>query len=402
MVRSLDLAVVSLLLALSVAIAALISIAIEVPSLEGLEDLFDKPILGNATSLPSKILDIYKRQHSDSALREECRNGCKERKFIVGYYSCPFQAGNRLHHFTNAFIWAIVTNRTLLWKYYDRGTCLVLGSKHDPRICAHANTEQDCSKVLIRSDWIPSHDDWSLKLNLGQPTRLPYSKNENLSESWYESSIDSLNDLLIDIGQQVGRDANAVGNKRGREQLLQKTRAREVTRAAFSRGQTYLYGLLLNEAFRFQDSVRPSLGALRLIRKTATVALHSRHCSPRDEGEYVEREQQCLVKVLANISRPCTVILLSDRIKTLSVLSEIVTSLNCTPMLANHDPGSSFRREHGPFAGVGFFQDLALASNARHGFIGHRARSSSNLLEEMIVFQRSLDSSLAPLVECYF
>lgn len=363
--------------------------------------------------LPSQILAIYKQQHSHEALLDACSSGCTDRQFLVGYYSCPLQAGNRIHHFINAFVWAVVTNRTLLWKYYDRTTCLALGANHDPSICASANTEPECARVLTRSQWIASYEEWTSTLQLGNATLVPYTKTklnlqwrlrENRTDSSTdERTIDRIADRLIDIGQLLGRDADAIGNAHGRQQLLQTTESAMVADALFSKGQRYLYGLLLEEAFSFHDSVRPSLDTMHAIQATSTIALHSRHTSRLDEGDNVSPEQHCLEQVLANMSRPCTVILLSDRPKTLDLLAQVVTNLQCTPMFANHDAGRSFRVDHGPYSGVGFFQDLALASNAVHGFIGHKKRSSSMLLEEWIVYRRSLqqDISSTPLVECY-
>jgi hypothetical protein len=363
--------------------------------------------------LPSQILAIYKQQHSHEALLEACSSGCPNQKFIVGYYSCPLQAGNRIHHFINAFVWAVVTNRTLLWKYYDRTTCLAQGTNHDLSICASSNTEPECAQVLTRSQWIASSEEWTSTLQLGNATLVPYTKTkinlqwrlrENRTDSLPDQrTIDLIADRLIDIGQLLGRDADAIGNAHGRQQLLQTTESVMVADGLFSKGQRYLYGLLLDEAFSFHDSVLPSLDTLHAIQATSTIALHSRHTSRLDEGDDVSTEKHCLEQVLANISRPCTVILLSDRPKTLDLLSEVVTNLQCIPTFANHKTGTSFRKDHGPYSGVGFFQDLSLASNAVHGFIGHKKRSSSMLLEEWIVYRRSLQKNISstPLVECY-
>ena len=362
---------------------------------------------------PVHILTTYKSQHSEEALRVACLSGgCNDRTFLVGYYSCPLQAGNRLHHFTNAFVWALVTNRTLLWKYYDTATCLAQGSNHDLAICASANKEQDCARVLIRSSWIPSYDSWAHKLNLGQATLVPYAKtkihlkgrlklHQNETDKNNGLSIDIITDKVIDTGQLLGRDADVIASMHGREQLLQTAQARTLAERLFSKGHRYLYGMLLDEAFQFHDSIQPSLQTLEAMKSTATIALHSRHTSQLDKGENITREQKCLQQVLANFSRPCAVILLSDRQRTLELLNDFVTSLNCTPMFANHDDGISFRVDHGPYSGAGFFQDLALASSAVHAFIGHRQRSSSMLLEEMIVYKRSRYVNLSPLVECY-
>ena len=54
---------------------------------------------------------------------ESC-NSIKQRKFIVGVYSCPQEAGNRLHRFMNALLWSILTNRTLLYRYHTYDSCV--------------------------------------------------------------------------------------------------------------------------------------------------------------------------------------------------------------------------------------------------------------------------------------
>jgi hypothetical protein len=65
-------------------------------------------------------------------------------------------------------IFAVITNRTLLWKYHDRSTCERVGEGHASKICIVANTPQDCSLVLHRHEWIPSFDEWNAtKLLLG-------------------------------------------------------------------------------------------------------------------------------------------------------------------------------------------------------------------------------------------
>ena len=82
---------------------------------------------------------------------------------------------------------------------------------------------------------------------------------------------------------------------------------------------------------------------------------------------------------------------MSDRDCTISRLSEQLTTLNITFLVPAHDKGDSFNVEHGPFAGVGFFQDWALASShARSGFIGTK-RSSSDLVVELIEFNRKIE-----------
>ena len=72
--------------------------------------------------------------------------------------------------------------------------------------------------------------------------------------------------------------------------------------------------------------------------------------------------------------------------------SVIVASKNL-PSSSNSTPNLAFStiREHGPFAGLGFFQDLEVASHARNAFIGHEKRSSSRLLLELIEYDRCIE-----------
>lgn len=61
---------------------------------------FREPISKAETELnlprPLKIMEQYKALHSVDALTKHPHN----RKFAVIFYTCPVQAGNRLHHFT--------------------------------------------------------------------------------------------------------------------------------------------------------------------------------------------------------------------------------------------------------------------------------------------------------------
>jgi len=47
--------------------------------------------------LPLQVIERYKEWHSEESLRRSPR----DRQFLVGYYSCPTSAGNRIHEFMN-------------------------------------------------------------------------------------------------------------------------------------------------------------------------------------------------------------------------------------------------------------------------------------------------------------
>lgn len=110
-------------------------------------------------------------------------------------------------------------------------------------------------------------------------------------------------------------------------------------------------------------------------------------------------ERLCILKLMANSSKPCLVYLMSDRELALEKLNTtIYNETHChTQTVKNRTKGVSFRGEHGPYSGIGYWQDLAMASQARHGLIAfHRVyrqlvRTSTALVRERIEFRRILE-----------
>ena len=131
-----------------------------------------------------------------------------------------------------------------------------------------------------------------------------------------------------------------------------------------------------------------------ILRNEATIAIHSRHSSTKDDGSVVEREVKCLQKMLLQVRRPCRVFVMSDRPKALEGIYKATTEMGCNVTIANHKKygrETSFSVEHGPFAGGGFFLDMALASQARNGLVGMR-RSSTMFLAELMAFGKLNDT----------
>ena len=52
---------------------------------------------------------------------------------------------------------------------------------------------------------------------------------------------------------------------------------------------------------------------------------------------------------------------------------------------------ASWLKEHGPFAGGAYFEDIKFVSQARDGFIS-ASRSSSLLVQELIEFDRQMEA----------
>lgn len=328
------------------------------------------------------------------------------RRFAIAYYSCPYQAGNRLHHFMNAVVWSMVTNRTLLWKYYDRDTCRKVGRKYDPSICLKTGEKQMCDTVLPLREWIPSYDKWAPLLGLSAPTRVSYwsthmprngTVRSKAATTWKEgdekwAGIDLSREDVLDFGQLLGNDAVVLEPKRNREYLLQSSYAQITAESLLSAQHNFLYGLLFERLFSFNYTLAPAMHSPLpdQTHPVISIAVHSRHSKNTDDGSNVEREVACLKKVLPGSSRPCIVYIISDRPASLKRIKDATQEMNCTPVLPHHNEDKSFRKEHGPYAGVGFFQDLVVASQARHGLVG-APRSSTMLLEERITYQRKVE-----------
>jgi hypothetical protein len=100
-----------------------------------------------------------------------------------------------------------------------------------------------------------------------------------------------------------------------------------------------------------------------------------------DDGPSLLHEIQCLQSVLPTIDRPCSVLLLSDRLSTLNGVETWLTSRNCSAIMLTNEPVSE----------RAFFQRIFLASKARSGFIGNPI-ALSNLLLEWIEYGRRIET----------
>lgn len=355
-----------------------------------------------------RLWQNYKFQHSKKRLQEEWdyhkrTNTTTNRTFAIGFYSCPLQAGNRLHHFFNTVIWAVVTNRTILWKYYDKETCQIFGRQYNPNICKAANTEKDCRKILERAPWIPSFDQWWSRFDLKRPElmslwsfheKLPKHKRWNDGDEKYQGLADTTKSQTVAIAQMLGQDFKDMKSKRKRNKVLLTEQARKRAKSLLSNGVDFLYGLVFRETLAFRKDVFPAFEVqVQTHSAPVTFALHSRHSKTSDDGSNVKREIECLEEVLKNHSNDesCLVYLLSDRPATLAALTDYLLGRNdsCQGVVTSHTVGKSFTDEHGPFAGIGYFEDLHLASQARHGFVGH-SRSSSDLVRELMEYDRQM------------
>ena len=79
----------------------------------------------------SALLAAYAASHSATTTTSS---------YVVGTYGCPVQLGNRMHEFLNAVALAVVTNRTLVWKYTDQP--------------GYPTGVGDCERLVHRRPWI--------------------------------------------------------------------------------------------------------------------------------------------------------------------------------------------------------------------------------------------------------
>jgi hypothetical protein len=360
---------------------------------------------------PLQVMDQYKKWHSNEALQRDPN----DRRYALGFYSCPFQAGNRFFHFMNALQWAIVTNRTLLWKYWDQETCTRYdgGSYSHKRVCTNANSLTDCDQILRRADWIPSYDDWSDTLALDpiefpwEATHLnePYSRNKRPADPLKQGvDLEDRYPQKVAVFRQYRDIQTDWANKQGAEKLLKTEFGRQTAKALTSWGVHFMYGMLYRESFELLERFRTQPQMLQKGPDTFSMAIHSRHPKQSNNGCDITNELRCVHELIDNISpkknRWATI--MSDRTCTIQNLKIWLQERNFTVELPLHDAGASYLVEHGPFAGVGYFQDIEYASEAYSGFAGTTnsprikncttMRSSSDLALSLMEYKRRMDA----------
>jgi hypothetical protein len=353
---------------------------------------------------PNLALHEYQSFHSASVLLNE--TNFDDRNFAIVHWWCPDRAGNVLHNFFNNLIWAMVTNRTVLWVYDE----------------ANEFSHERCSRSLRIADWIPSYQAFrrSLPFTLDDAVPIPIDV-----DRW---SYDNGHRVVIfpQIPDVMPSQANITRNQWHDHPMLRErhdyrnyikllsNHQQLVAGMLYYQKVDYLLGMLFRACFTLPDYPDPALiGPKRTAfdedviddASAFSIALHSRHPVIGDDGSFVQEEMDCLLELVELNRRnrnytadpPCDVYLISDRPRTLKLLSDHVKSLGCRPMIASHNQssggGSSMgRTEHGPFAGHGFLEDLSFASRARTAVVGDVCRSSFSLLVELVTYDRFIEA----------
>lgn len=381
-------------------------------------------IVRDEIPIPVQVMEQYKQWHSIDALK---RNpDLEHRKFAIGFYSCPFQAGNRLHNFFNSkwamnqqnfavfpfnpshnnvagMLWAVLTNRTLLWHYVeDRDSCRRWIDRTS--FCKSLNQIDHCDEILSRAEWIPSYNEWSEKLGLEEPVYIPPRATHPGSEARDRLEWEDGDEALLGVDDRLKypQQVSIFGiteykiywlkRPRMRSSVLHSDHGKETARLLYLHGVDFLYGMIHRYTFDFAKNVKEGLISRQVPQtKDFSIALHSRHRESRDDGCDIQPEIDCLTKVVSNETKqPIQVFIMADRPCTILKLTEYLEALNMTARISVHEEGESFKDEHGPFAGIGYFQDLAFVSQARSSFIG-TPFTSSDLLLELIEFNRMME-----------
>jgi hypothetical protein len=379
--------------------------------------------------LPLKVLFEYQKQHSDTVLWQEYNkstttttnvqssnssNG-NSRKFAVAYYWCPHRAGNILHYFFNSVVWSIIHNRTVLWKFH--------------RLHNESNTHEECEAVLKRAKWIPSFDEWKERLELPSPVPVSNLANRSKEDLIHPIALfPQFPDGIFPTDEQKNLTRHGwADHPMKRPDSIEYINSlpsfmQETTDALYTHGQEFLYGMLYSKLFTLQLSPtekvlhrssfivnkneKTSTNDTDIYIKSLSIALHSRHTIAEDDGSYIRDEIKCLSKLLPTPTQqktqhiPCSLYLMSDRERTIEQLTHWMIERNnvegtgpdCNIITANHHTGnlSQVRKEHGPWSGAGFFQDLHIVGDAEHILIGDIHRSSTRLLLEVMEYRRRL------------
>jgi hypothetical protein len=368
---------------------------------------------------PQTVFLDYMRRHSADALRDDTPEEFYDRKFVIAYYSCPHQLGNRLFHFMNNVLWAIVTDRTVLYKYLDKDTCEHLKVAQpmlylDDTICQAANTVADCDAVLERTPWLPSYDEfadlaWEIhRVDFWQThvfrTNARWIKGRYLfdeSKHTNMAQVDRIDAKLVEFSALTNVETTDLTSYYTRQGLLATPRARTTAQQLCQMGQRFVYGMFFTEMFRLRNQEAnlvkdyyPKQQRANDSSNVFSIALHSRHKQVRQTGEYIQNEKDCLNVVLGNrlANQPCQVCAMSDRPMTLEKLKVwLEQEHNCSLIHVNHSISTtSFSEEHGPNAGASFARELDVCHRyGSHAVVTTSGASSSALLEALVDYNNN-------------
>jgi len=359
--------------------------------------------------LPMQVMNEYIAQHNAHAVRLHPEN----RTYFRVEFGCPRQAGVQAANFMNAFLLAVASNRTLLFEYRGLRKWIRNGE----------NTQAICEKAFDIADWMPvlnrvfpGHGavrDGATKPVPGVPpakyvgnaTILSYTKSWGFAD--YRGEWHGVMNLLnpkasAHFTESMGLSVPLKDDKRIQD--------------LYSEGPLFLYGMLFMRGFSFtkevMDSIQKDLPPQADDPNVFSIGLHSRHSVTADNGSDVRSEISCIKRVLASPeaqNKTCLLYIMSDREATITNLTNS-TQHSCTVAAVTRPKvhttaAATGPAEHGPFAGLGYFQDAALVMHAQSAMLG-RSRSSTNFVVTMMEYRRKMQAwrdgqkSPPPMLRC--
>jgi len=384
--------------------------------------------------LPEQVLERYIQLHGVDALQRNPSG----RKYAIAYYNCPHRAGNAVHSFLNALIWCIVTNRTVLWRY-DAVTAKNNVTDCDPVLHRYPwmASYDEWSTKLSLPDWsyVKMNTYWNKwhakRYGKGQYRQLyKVYTNQQQRESLQQPIVavfprfrDWPDPADVNVSRVHWYDdpvSLTIGlpfYKRWwyqRGPHLESPLTVNTMKLLYTHGRDFLYGMLFRYCFRIEvapkelpQSQLPSSAAViakdgdassSASSAAITIGLHSRHAYMHLDGSDVQQEIQCLAQLIPPKRRDdkqeCFVYLMSDRQLTLDRIGSWLQKersycRNVTVSGKKGDRNWGFLPEMGDFAGAAFMSDLALVSeHARTGFVGQPMRSSTQLVMDLMTYNR--------------
>ena len=235
-----------------------------------------------------------KVQQDNTTQTHSFKDSCKalaERKYIVGVYSCPLEAGNRLHRFMNALLWAVLTNRTFLYRYHDYGTCIEYdegGDMCSTRFEAHPS---DCDNVLHITPWVASYDIWNERLQLNPVVRAQIhmkGQGQVVDQNTLPYDEPTLSKVIRTGWQFKPNPSNILLAKEGVSPHLSLQTNQQRLIELKSLGVYFVYGMLFEALFSLDSQLLPDRSSI--AESTAeveqqTYVLHSRHTNAGENGD---------------------------------------------------------------------------------------------------------------------
>jgi hypothetical protein len=242
-----------------------------------------------------RILREYIQNHSQQHLERlwiQCGNqsSCaafNETKFVVEWYSCPLEAGNRIFRFMNGLLWAILTDRIFLWQFFDKALCDHDRPETYKCFKSNLNSPDDCENILHLAGWVPSWEEWSVKLNLSYPVQACAIGEKPDPIAFHMDALEV--PRVIRTGKQINMETALILGTPGRGlRRFITDPLKRITATTFLReqGVYFAYGMLFESLFTLDASLVPIEPPLD-NNKVDTYLLHSRHQFDYEDGSAI-------------------------------------------------------------------------------------------------------------------